>query len=187
VATAARLLACALLGLAGACASAPPPAPAVEAPPATADWRAVRFGRGHARVALPPRYQVHVTDDGSLESQTAGPGATVRLFIDVHDLEEIAPGLGATRGACAAFLHQRAREKNLAATEQGDKVSLLEPGVADVVEGQPTKNVHVQICAGEALFVMTMTVREADADAPAVREFYDAELEPIIASLKWHP
>jgi hypothetical protein len=181
-----RVLAGALLGLV-ACASTPPPASPPERPEPAPAHR-VRFGRGHAEVALPLRYEtVDVTQDGSLEAQTKGPGAIVRLFIDVHDLEEIAPGLGATRGACAGFLDARAREKNLNVSEHGDKVVLLEPGVRDVVEGSVTKNVHFQICAGEGLFVMTMTVREADAEAPEVKRFFDDELEPIIASLRWRP
>ena len=166
-----------------ACASAPPPAPAPQPPDATASWRTIRFGHGRGEVSLPPRYEARVNDKGGLESQTNDPRAIVHLFIDVHPLEEVGPE-AATPGGCPAFLRVRARDKGLGVGEHGDKVVLIEPGIRDVVEGAVVNNVHFQICASGALFVMTLVVRESDAGRPEVKQFYADEFEPIVASLR---
>jgi hypothetical protein len=183
MARATRWLACAV-SLVAACATAPPPAALPPAAPASAAWPVVRFAHGRARVSLPPRYEASVTEAGPLGAQTTGPGASVHLLIGLHALDEFVPDAPATLDACVGFLRDRARQKDRNVVERGDRAVLMEPGVQDVVGGFVTKNLIVQICVGHALFTVKMTVREIDQDKREVKQFFEDELDPIVASLR---
>jgi hypothetical protein len=145
-----------------------------EAAPAR-KW--VRFAKGKLEVQLPENLKARETADGTL-SATFGPGGSHRLELTLLDHQKDAPA-----DTAEMFVEYYARQRKLTVHTNGDKAVVME-GAEGTLEGKPVRIARWQIGFGTSLVVMTLTAPADGTMSPALKQFLDQDLEPLIASVR---
>jgi hypothetical protein len=138
--------------------------------------RWVGFGPG-MEVRLSPYLWSKLRDDSTLE-------VVSRQGAVIHFVLELKAAGGTSRRSGETAVRDLAKKMDLKLHESGDKLVLMEPRTQGILDGRETRRMGIHIGFGRSVVVMDLTVFESEKDAPLVRQFFDADMERIILSLR---
>jgi hypothetical protein len=136
----------------------------------------VGFGAG-AQVRLPPNFWSKLRDDKTL-AVVSREGAAIQFSL------ELKTAGGASRRSGQDAVRELAKKLDLKVFESGDKLVLMEPREQGRLDGREARRMRMHIGFGRSIVVMDLTVYESEKDAPAVRQFFDADMDQIILSIR---
>jgi hypothetical protein len=137
------------------------------------------FAHGKAEVLIPTGYAVSVQPDGTLVA-TFGPRKDHKLELTLHDHTAVA----GPADRAEPFVRDQAKKKNRNVNTGAGKTVLMEQGPDTRVGSLVFRTVHWQVAFGKSLVVMTLTAPIEQPMSPALQEFLDKHLNPLVASLR---
>ena len=135
------------------------------------------FGPG-VEVRLPPNYWGKLNADNR----------TLAVLADEHEAVQFTLALksagGASRKSGEAAVRELAKKMDLKVFESGGKLVLMEPRTQGTLDGRPSRNMRIHIGFDRWVVVMNLYVYEDQKDAPAVRQFFETDMDEVIRSIR---
>ena len=153
----------------------PLPAAAAGATP-VAKW--VAFAKGKVEVQLPPNIAAREDSEGNLTG-TFGPGGANRLELSLIDHEKDE----APADTAEQFIEYYERQRKLEVHSNGDKAVVME-GAEATLDGKPMRIARWQIGFGKSIVVMTLAAPVEKTLSPALKQFLEQDLDPMIQSVR---